>query len=95
MRLLIQRGERLSFVHEMYLNAFAAEAILRQFGSDFDAMTRALALPRFHELRTFVVGAIEDMELLARLLSSTTDAQLLKAIIKGECGSAAQEVRGP
>lgn len=90
MRLLIQRGERLSFVHEMYLNAFAAEAILRQFGSDFDAMTRALALPRFHELRTFVVGAIEDMELLARLLSSTTDAQLLKAIIKGECGSAAK-----
>ncbi|HFD3767542.1 TPA: hypothetical protein ACF3UW_003073 [Pseudomonas aeruginosa] len=91
-RLLILRGERLSFVHEMYLNAFAAEAIVRQLGSDFDAMTRALTLPRFNELRAFVIGAIEDLELLARLLSATTDAQLLRASMKGECGSDAKRV---
>ncbi|WP_191833895.1 ATP-binding protein [Pseudomonas fluorescens] len=89
-RLLILRGERLSFVHEMYLNAFAAEAIVRQVDSDFDALARALASPRFNELRAFVVGAIEDMELLARLLSATTDAQLLRASMKGECGSDAK-----
>ncbi|WP_271105884.1 hypothetical protein [Pseudomonas tohonis] len=89
-QLLIRRGERLTFVHEMYLNAFAAEAIVRQFGSDLDAMTKALVLPRFNELRAFVIGAIEDMTLLAHLLSATTDVQLLRASIKGECGSEAK-----
>ncbi|EOG4608988.1 hypothetical protein ACRRQE_005369 [Pseudomonas aeruginosa] len=89
-RLLILRGERLSFVHEMYLNAFTAESIVRHANSDFDALTRALALPRFSELRAFVAGAIEDRELLARLISTTTDAQLLKASMKGECGNDAK-----
>jgi hypothetical protein len=89
-RLLILRGERLSFVHEMYLNAFAAEFIVRHANSDFDTLTRAFALPRFSEVRAFVAGAIEDRELLARLISATTDAQLLKASIKGECGNDAK-----
>ncbi|WP_338012254.1 hypothetical protein [Pseudomonas mandelii] len=89
-RLLILRGERLSFIHEMYLNAFAAESIVRHANSDFDTLTRAFALPRFGELRAFVAGAIEDRELLARLISATTDAQLLKASMKGECGNDAK-----
>ena len=74
----------------MYLNAFTAESIVRHANSDFDALTRALALPRFSELRAFVAGAIEDRELLARLISTTTDAQLLKASMKGECGNDAK-----
>ncbi len=91
-RLLILRGERVSFVHEMYLNAFAAECIVRRANEDFDALIRALASPRFGELRTFVAGAIEDRELLARLISATSDAQLLKASINGECGNDAKWV---
>ncbi len=89
-RLLILRGERLSFVHEMYLNAFAAESIVRHANSDFDTLIRALGLPRFSELRAFVAGAIEDRELLAHLISATTDSQLLKASMKGECGNDAK-----
>ncbi|MDR7270102.1 hypothetical protein J2X20_002760 [Pelomonas saccharophila] len=90
--LLISRGDRLCFVHEMYLNAFAAEAIVRHVGSDVEAMTGALAMPRFNELRAFVVGAIEDEKLLARLLRATTDATLLRACMLGECGAHAGQV---
>lgn len=89
-RLLIMRGERLSFFHEMYLNSFAAESIVRNANSDFGTLTRAFALPRFSELRTFVAGAIEDRELLSRLISTITDAQLLKVSMKGECGNDAK-----
>lgn len=89
--LLVLCGDRLSFVHEMYLNAFAAEAIVRQAGSDGEALTGALAMPRFNELRAFVVGAIEDDKLLAHLLGATTDVSLLRACMQGECGIDAQQ----
>lgn len=89
--LLILRGDCLSFVHEMYLNVFAAEAIVRQVGSDGEALTRVLAMPRFHELRSFVVGAIDDGKLLANLLSATTDASLLRVCMLGECGIHARQ----
>ena len=89
-RLLIKRGESLSFVHEMYLNVLAAESIVRRANSDLETLTRAFALPRFSELRAFVAGAIEDRELLSRLISATTDVQLLKASLKGECGNDAR-----
>lgn len=89
---LVLRGDRLSFVHEMYLNAFAAEAIVRQVGADGEALTEALTMPRFNELRAFVVGAIEDGKLLAHLLGETTDASLLRACMLGECGIDAQQL---
>ncbi|WP_321906323.1 NACHT domain-containing protein [Burkholderia cenocepacia] len=89
--LLVPLGDRLSFVHEMYLNAFAAEAIVRHVGSDGEALTLALAMPRFNELRAFVVGAIEDRNLLAHLLGATTDVSLLRGCLLGECGIDAQQ----
>jgi hypothetical protein len=89
---LIARADRISFVHEMYLNAFAAEAIVRQQGSDAGAMLDALAMPRFEGLRTFIVGAIEDESLLAHLVGATKDALLLDACMSGECGGTAQRL---
>jgi hypothetical protein len=90
--LLVPRGDRLCFVHEMYLNAFAAEAVVRRVGSDAVAMTRVLAMPRFDELRPFVVGAIEDGNLLTPLLAATTNVPLLRACVLGECGVNAAQV---
>ncbi len=91
-RILVLRGDRLSFVHEMYLNVFAAEAIVRQVGADVGALNEALVMPRFNELRTFVAGAIEDRKLLAHLLGRTADASLLRACMLGECGIDAQQL---
>ncbi|MEB2400147.1 MAG: hypothetical protein OZ927_11460 [Alcaligenaceae bacterium] len=90
--LLLLHGDRLSFVHEMYLNAFAAEAIVRKIGSDGKALTRALTIPRLNELRALVVGALEDRTLLAHLLNATTDASLLRACMSGECGVDALQI---
>lgn len=89
---LVARTDRISFVHEMYLNAFAAEAIVRERGLDVDAMLDALAMPRFAGLRTFIVGAIEDESLLAQLIGAIKDVSLLEACMSGECGSTAQQL---
>ncbi|RUV25782.1 hypothetical protein EOD29_35270, partial [Mesorhizobium sp. M1A.T.Ca.IN.004.03.1.1] len=58
--LLERRGDRVSFSHEMFLNVFAAEAILRRAGDDPDAVGLALRHPRYLEIRPFVLGAIDD-----------------------------------
>lgn len=89
-RLLILRGDCISFVHEMYLNVFAAESIVRRADSDFDTLAKDLELARFSEIRTFVAGAIDDHDLLTRMLNATTDQQLLRASIRGECGNEAK-----
>jgi len=89
---LVGRADCISFVHEMYLNVFAAEAIVRQLGLDVDAMLDALSMPRLESLRTFIVGAIEDESLLAQLVGATTNESLLEACMSGECGGAAQRL---
>lgn len=84
------RGDRVSLCHEMYLNAFATEALVRQTGLDADAILTALAVPKYGALRTFIIGAIEDEPLLATILSRVSDSTLLEACLIGECGSVAR-----
>lgn len=84
------RGDRVSLCHEMYLNAFATEALVRQTGLDADAILAALAVPKYAALRTFIIGAIEDESLLATILNRVSDSKLLEACLIGECGSVAR-----
>lgn len=84
------RGDRVSLCHEMYLNAFATEALVREIGSNADVILATLAVPKYDALRTFIIGAIEDESLLATILSRISDSNLLEACLIGECGSAAR-----
>lgn len=84
------RGDRVSLRHEMYLNVFATEALVRQKGLNEGAVLAALALPRYESLHTFIIGAIEDESLLATILNTVSDSKLLEACLLGECGSAAR-----
>ena len=58
--ILNKRGDRMSFSHEMFLNVFAAEAIIRRAGDDPNAVVAALRLPQHLEMKPFVLGAIDD-----------------------------------
>lgn len=84
------RGDRVSLCHEMYLNAFASEALVRQTGLDADAILAVLAVPKYGALRTFIIGAIDDEPLLTTILSKVSDSKLLEACLIGECGSVAR-----
>ena len=89
-QLLDRRGDRVSFSHEMFLNVFAAEAIIRRAGDDPAAVVTALRLPQHLEMRPFVLGAIDDDSFRRQVLPHLSDARVIQACLAGQCGSDAQ-----
>jgi hypothetical protein len=88
--LLVRRGDRVSFQHELFFNAFAAEGALRRAGENVDQILRSLSLPRYADARVLLIGAIDDERLLTRVLPGIADPVVLFACLRGECGSAAR-----
>lgn len=88
--ILERRGDRVSFSHEMFLNVFAAEAIIRRAGEDPDLVIAALRLPQYLELKPFVLGAIDDESFRRRVLSNLSDVGVVRACLSGQCGTDAQ-----
>lgn len=84
--ILNKRGDRVSFSHEMFLNVFAVEAILRRSGGDADEVAAALRRPSLLEIRPFVLGAIDDDHFRRRVLSHLSDAWVVSACLTGQFG---------
>lgn len=91
-QLIYLRGDRVSFVHELFYAAFAAEAVIRSAGGDVSQIQSALNSPRFHSSRSFIIGGIEDDYVTQDVLETNTDQALLAACCRGECGSLAQSI---
>ena len=89
--LLSSHGDRVSFSHEMFFNAFAAEAIVRRSASQSEAILTALASPLHAERKDFIIGAIDEQLLLERVLEGLSDQTSVAACLSGSCGSRAQE----
>lgn len=88
--ILGRRGDRISFSHEMFLNVFAAEAILRRAGDDADAVVAALRLPQHLEMKPFVLGAIDADSFRRQVLPQVFDERVVQACLSGQCGPDAQ-----
>jgi hypothetical protein len=88
--ILDRRGDRVSFSHEMFLNVFAAESIVRQAGDDPEAVVAALRLPQHLEMTPFVLGAIDDDSFRRQVLPHVSDARVIQVCLAGQCGLDAQ-----
>lgn len=88
--LLTIKGDRVSFPHEMFLDAFAAEAVVREAGDDPSRMLEALHSPLHAARKNLVIGAIEDDVMLDNLLPRLEDSTSIRACLQGECGNYAQ-----
>lgn len=88
--ILQTRGDRVSFSHEMFLNVFAAEAIVRRANGDPEAVVAALRLPQHVEVRPLVLGAIDDDTARRQVLFQQSDARTIRACLTGQCGRDAQ-----
>ncbi|WP_316185817.1 MULTISPECIES: nuclease-related domain-containing protein [unclassified Bradyrhizobium] len=84
--ILDRRGDRVSFSHEMFLNVFAAEAIVRRAGDNPEAVVAALRLPQHLEMTPFVLGAIDDDSFRRQVLPHVSDARVICACLAGQCG---------
>nr|WP_314508580.1 NERD domain-containing protein [uncultured Pantoea sp.] len=91
-RLVSQRGDRLSFSHEMFFYAFMAESAVRLAHKDSEHVQSFLRSPRFHGSKALILGAIEDDSTLRDILEKTTDQGILESCVRGECGDAARRI---
>ncbi len=89
-RILVRRGPRISFWHELFLTAFSAEAAVRDAQGSSDALLRSINDPRYADSRRFLIAAIDDDQLLDTVLKQVTQADLLEACNEGRCGRKAQ-----
>ena len=88
--LLTTRGDRASFGHELFLNAFTAEAVIRRGNGEASEVLAALRSPRHAERQALIVGAIDDEALLTGVLNEISDATLIEACFSGQCGAHAR-----
>lgn len=84
------RGDRVSFSHEMFLNVFAAEAIVRRANGDPEAVLAALRLPQHIDIAPLVLGAIDDGSMRQHVLAALSDGSAIRACMRGQCGADAQ-----
>lgn len=91
-QLLQVRGDRVSFIHELFFSAFSAEAAMRSTNGDLTRIRAALGSPRFFSSKAFILGALEDNRVVYEVLESLTDHDLLAACSRGECGAVAQSI---
>ena len=88
--LVSNRAGRFSFGHELLLNAFTAESVIRRAHGSAAAIQAALSAPRFDSCRGHILGGIDDETLAAEVLGGTQDRDLLLASAAGQCGLFAQ-----
>lgn len=91
-RLLSQRGDRISFFHEMFFSAFMAESAIRAARKNSERVQAVLRSPRFHTSKALIIGAIEDDTTLRDVLDKNADQGILESCARGECGDAARRI---
>ena len=89
--LITLRGDRVSFAHEMFFNAFAAESVIRRAAGQVESVLLALATPQHAERKDFIVGAIDDDSFLEQVLERLEDSESVAACLAGSCGRRPQE----
>ena len=85
-KLLIKRGNNISFRHEMFFYAYLAESIIRQADNCDESILEALNDPRNNGCKGFVIGGIDNTSVLEKVLKKVTDTQTFALCIAGECG---------
>ena len=89
--LLIQRADRIHFAHELFFDAFAAEAVIRAASGEAVPVIEALAHPQHASRRAFILGAIDDDQLLYQVMERLQDSVSVASCLSGACGRTAQE----
>ncbi len=89
--ILVTRGERISFQHDLYMDAYAAEAVIRAVRNDVQGVANALGHPVHAKRKEFILGAIDDPILLEEVLAILADPELILSCLAGRCGRRARE----
>ncbi len=92
--LLVRRGGRISFSHEMIQNSCAAFDLALKAAADPAAFGFRLSTPILEAIAGDVVAAIEDSSVCRAVLEAVTSPTLLCAAVDGELGAIAASIAG-
>jgi hypothetical protein len=90
--LLVRRGGRISFSHEMIQNACAAFDLARQAAADPATFGFKLSTPILEPIAGDIVSAIDDACTCRAVLAAATSPALLSAAAEGEFGPIAASI---
>jgi energy-coupling factor transporter ATP-binding protein EcfA2 len=90
-RFLNTRGDRVTFSHELFQDAFVAESVMRRCASAFDILN-ALSEPQNRSRQVLIVGAIENDRVLTDVIEGITSSSLLDECAGGACGLLAKNI---
>lgn len=88
--LIKKLGDRFSFGHELFFNAFVVEGLIRQSGEDADQIISALSLPKHCNHKKLIIGSIRNLSLFFEVLNKLSDEEVIWSCVRGECGEQAQ-----
>lgn len=88
---MVARGNRISFAHEMFFDAFAAENVIRRADGRAVRVLEALESPTHAGRKALIIGAIDDDLLRHEVLEGLADVESVAACLRGECGQEARE----
>lgn len=91
-RILVRRSGRVSFAHEILLNACAAFAFAQHAVRAGEKFAYLLALPALAPIATDILSVIEDARVVRTILETTSDHALLFEAAQGLAGSIAAVV---
>jgi hypothetical protein len=84
--ILVKDFTKVSFEHEMILNFFTADAVVR-FNKEGEKVVQEFNAPRNDDKKLLIIGSLNDDPVLRNyVLESITDYQLLLEIFSGEAG---------
>jgi hypothetical protein len=87
--LIEMRLGQVSFGHEMFLNFFVADSIVR-FSKNAAELLAAFDAPKNRDKRLLIIGSIDDSVLLDQVLRNLTDLELLTSLYAGDGGNYCQ-----
>ncbi|MFG6429790.1 nuclease-related domain-containing protein [Roseateles sp. LYH14W] len=89
-KVLAERVDRVSFGHELFMQAFSAEWAVREAAGSIEAILTTLASPRFSRSKNHILGALDNPDLQQAVLERLTDTEILLAAHAGMCGETAR-----
>jgi hypothetical protein len=90
--ILIRRTGRISFTHEVLLNACAAFSLARAAEKDPVGLGQRLSTPILEPISSDIVSAIDDVVIAKTVLSEVVSTSILVDATRGYLGSAATSV---
>ena len=90
--LFVRRGGRVSFAHEILLNACAAFAYAQFAAAAGEKFSLLLALPALEAMAADIVSVIDDPAVVKTVLETTSDSALLYDAARGLAGPIAVQV---